>query len=99
MSDACKEAIWLSRLVGDLGISHVPVINCDSQSAVALAKNPVFHSRTKHIEVRFHLVREALQEKRIDLIKVHTDDNPADALTKSLAAERFSYFMELMGIG
>ena len=99
LSDACKEAIWLSRLVGDLGISHVPVINCDSQSAVALAKNPVFHSRTKHIEVRFHLVREALQDKRIDLIKVHTDDNPADALTKSLAAERFSYFMELMGIG
>ena len=63
-------------------------ILCDSQSAIALAKNPVFHARTKHIDVRHHFVRECLAEKRIDLVKIHTTANTADALTKSLSSER-----------
>ena len=51
-SEACKEAIWLSRLVGEFGLEQkIPVLHCDSQSAIALAKNPVFHARTKHIDV------------------------------------------------
>ena len=86
-SDASKEAIWLARLVGDLGFHEVPVLHCDSQSAIALAKNPVFHSKSKHIEVRYHVIRDVLVGKRIELVKVHTDDNPTDALTKSVASE------------
>ena len=51
-SEACKEAIWLSRLASDMGISqHLPKLFCDSQSALALAKNPVYHAKTKHIRV------------------------------------------------
>ncbi|MCO5609030.1 hypothetical protein L7F22_063251 [Adiantum nelumboides] len=50
-SSASKEAVWLARLVGDLGIHQIPVLHCDSQSAITLSKNPVFHSNTKHIEV------------------------------------------------
>ena len=51
-SEACKEAIWLSCLVGEFGLEQkIPVLHCDSQSAIALAKNPVFHARTKHIDV------------------------------------------------
>ncbi|MCO5559269.1 hypothetical protein L7F22_012865 [Adiantum nelumboides] len=46
-----KEAVWLARLVGDLGIHQIPVLHCDSQSAITLAKNPMFHSKTKHIEI------------------------------------------------
>ena len=102
ISSACvgsKEAVWLSRLVGDLGIHQVPVLHCDSQSAIALAKNPVFHSKTKHIDVRYHVIRDILASKRIDLVKVHTDDNPADAMTKSLSLERFAHCIELMGVG
>ncbi|MCO5599464.1 hypothetical protein L7F22_053568 [Adiantum nelumboides] len=134
-SSASKEAVWLARLVGDLGIHQIPVLHCDSQSAITLAKNPVFHSKTKHIEVqyhavrdipvlhcdsqsaitlaknpvfhsktkhievRYHAVRDILATKRIELVKVHTDDNPADALTKSLASERFTHCSVMMGIG
>ncbi|MCO5560285.1 hypothetical protein L7F22_013897 [Adiantum nelumboides] len=96
---ASKEAVWLARLVGDLGIHQIPVLHCDSQSAITLAKNLVFHSKTKHIEVRYHVVRDILATKRIELVKVHTDDNPADALMKSLALERFIHCSEMMGIG
>ncbi|MCO5575380.1 hypothetical protein L7F22_029180 [Adiantum nelumboides] len=50
-SSASKEVVWLARLVGDLGIHQIPVLLCDNQSAITLAKNPMFHSKTKHIEV------------------------------------------------
>lgn len=97
-SEASKEAIWLARLLGNLDIEQVPVLHSDSQSAIALAKNPVFHSKSKHIEVRYHFIRDILADKRLQLVKVHTDDNPADALTKSLASERFDHCTELMGV-
>ena len=55
---------------------------CDSQSAIHLAKNQVHQARTKHIDVRYHFVRDVVEECRISLTKVHTDENPADMLTK-----------------
>ncbi|MCO5573090.1 hypothetical protein L7F22_026855 [Adiantum nelumboides] len=81
VSTGSKEAVWLSRLVGDLGIHQTPVLHCDNQSAIALAKNPVFHSKSKHIEVRYHVIRNILASKCIELAKIHIDDNPADTLT------------------
>ena len=87
----CKEAIWLARLVGDLGISiEVTTLHCDSQSAIMLAKNPVFHAKTKHIAVKYHFIRDVLEDKHMDLVKVHIDDNPID-LTKGLAFEGFAH--------
>ncbi|MCO5567543.1 hypothetical protein L7F22_021237 [Adiantum nelumboides] len=97
-SSASKEAVWLARLVGELGIHQISVLHCDSQSAITLAKNPVFHSKTKHIEVQYHVVRNILTTKRIELIKVHTDDNSADALTKNLTSERFTHCSAIMDI-
>ncbi|MCO5606494.1 hypothetical protein L7F22_060682 [Adiantum nelumboides] len=99
-SDACKEAIWLIHLVGDLGIvGEVPVLHCDSQSAIQLARNPVFHAKTKHVDVRYHFIKDVLDDKRLHLVKVNTDDNTADLLTKTLSLERFAHCRELMGIG
>ena len=90
-SEACKEAIWLARLVGDLGINvEMPVLHCDSQSAIQLAKNPVFHAKTKHVDVKYHFIREVLEDKRVELVKVHTSKNPADLLTKGLSTEQFA---------
>ncbi|MCO5585837.1 hypothetical protein L7F22_039770 [Adiantum nelumboides] len=99
VSSASKEAIWLAHLMGDLGIHEIPVLHYDSQRAITLAKNPVFHFKTKIIEVRYHVVQDILATKRIELAKVHIDDNPADALTKSLASERFTHCSNMMGIG
>ncbi|MCO5551899.1 hypothetical protein L7F22_005406 [Adiantum nelumboides] len=76
VSEACKEAIWLTCLVGDLGIvREIPVLHCDSQSAIQLARNLVFHAKTKHVDVRYHFIREVLEDKRLQLVKVHTKDN------------------------
>ena len=99
-SEACKEAIWLARLVRDLGITiEMPTLHCDSQSAIMLAKNLVFHANTKHIDVKYHFIRDMLEDKLMELVKVHTDDNPADLMTKGLPPVRFAHCRALMGVG
>ncbi len=102
-SEACKEAIWLAHLVRDLGITvEMPTLHCDSQSAIMLAKNPaknpVFHAKSKHIDVKYHFIRDMLEDKLMELVKVHTDDNPADLMTKGLPLERFAHCRVLMGV-
>ena len=73
MTEVMKEAIWLQGLLDDLRIEqNLLKINCDSMSAIYLAKNRVYHARTKHIDVRFHFVQEILDEGDIELQKVHT---------------------------
>ena len=98
-SEACKEAVWLSRLACDMGISKlVPILFCDSQSAIALAKNPVYHAKTKHIGVRYHFIRECIAAGYISLEKVVSQENAADALTKALPHEALEHCRHLMGI-
>ena len=98
-SEACKEAIWLARLVRDLGIIvEMPTLHCNSQSAIMLAKNPVFHAKTKHIDVKYHFIRDMLEDKLMELVKVHTNDNLADLMTKGLPPERFAHCRALMGV-
>jgi len=70
ITEAIKEAIWLQGLLDDLRIEYdLFKINCDSMSAIYLAKNQLYHERTKHIDVRFHFVREILNEGDIELLK------------------------------
>ena len=96
---ACKEAIWLICLVGDLGLNDdITILHSDSQSAIMLAKNPMFHAKTKHIEVKYHFLHQVLEDKRLQLVKVHTNDNPTDFLTKSLPFDKFAHCQELMDI-
>ncbi|MCO5570715.1 hypothetical protein L7F22_024443 [Adiantum nelumboides] len=99
-SEACKKAIWLGRLMTDLGIKEeTPMLYCDSQSAIQLARNPVYHSKTKHVDVKYHSIREMVEDKQVQLVKVHTTDNPADLLTKGLPRECFAHCRKLLGIG
>ena len=89
---ACKEALWLAHLVGDLGIRvEKPMLHCDSQSAIMLAKNPVFHAKTKHIAVKYHFIWDVLEDKKMELVKVHTIENTTDLLTKGLLGESFAH--------
>ena len=61
---ACKEFVWLQRLCSDIGFMQKATrIDCDSQSAIYLAKNPTFYARSKHIDVQYHFVREMVEEK------------------------------------
>ncbi|MCO5609566.1 hypothetical protein L7F22_063796 [Adiantum nelumboides] len=71
--------------VSDLSISaKTPTLHCDSQSAIMLAKNPVFHAKTKHISAKHHFIQDVLEDKHMQLVKAHIDDNLADLLTKGL---------------
>ncbi|MCO5569091.1 hypothetical protein L7F22_022798 [Adiantum nelumboides] len=82
-SKARKEAIWLACLVSDVGISiETPTLHCDSKRAILLAKNPVLHVLTKHIVVKCHFIQDVLENKHMQLVKAHTNDNLADLLTK-----------------
>ncbi|KAD2392997.1 hypothetical protein E3N88_39974 [Mikania micrantha] len=85
--EACKELLWLKRFSQELGFMQQRyVVLCDNQSAIHLAKNSTFHKRTKHIDVRYHWIRDALEDKRFELDKVHTDDNLPFASTSSSSA-------------
>jgi hypothetical protein len=73
-------------------------INCDSQSAIFLAKNPTYHSRMKHIDVQYHFMRDMVERKKVLLEKVDTLENIVDSLTKSMSVVKFSWCREEMGI-
>jgi hypothetical protein len=70
----------------------------DSQGIVALAKNPVHHNASKHIEVRYHFARDCATKEMLSLEKVATTDNVADAMTKSLSTDRFRSLRNWMGM-
>uniref|UniRef100_A0A2N9FJA4 Integrase catalytic domain-containing protein n=1 Tax=Fagus sylvatica TaxID=28930 RepID=A0A2N9FJA4_FAGSY len=88
---ASAELCWIRTLLKDLGIfiSDTPILWCDNVSALAIASNPVFHARTKHIEVDFHFVRERVLRKDLLVKFVSTVDQLADIFTKSLPTNRF----------
>ena len=75
------------------------VLHCDSWSAIQLAKNPVFHAKTKHVDVKYHFIREVIEDKQIQLVKVHTIENPVDLLTKGLPRKSFAHCCEFLGVG
>ena len=90
ISEACKEAIWLRGLYSELcGVSSCITIHCDSQSAICLTKDQMFHERTKHIDVRYHFIRGVVAKDDIKVCKISTHDNPADMITKHVLVAKF----------
>lgn len=99
ITESVKEAIWLQGLVSDLGLKQdATVVFCDSQSAIYLTRNSVYHERTKHIDIRYHFIRDIISEGIVCVEKVSTDDNPADMLTKSLPVTKFRHCLDLVGV-
>ena len=98
--EAAREGVWLQRLLRDINmVSERPLeLQCDNQSAIQLIKNPVFHQRTKHIDVRYHFIRELQEKGDINVTYVPTEKQLADPLTKPLPNPRFSLLRELTGI-
>eukprot|EP00253_Pinus_taeda_P030870 PITA_30870 len=96
---ASKEAVWLQILCSSMGLVQGAIrIDCDSQSAIFLAKNPASHSKTKHIDVQYHFVRDMIEDKKVLLVKVDTLKNTTDTLTKYVSFEKFSWCRETMGV-
>lgn len=99
MGEAAKEALWVRGLIKELGVEQGGVqLHCVCQSALYLARNQVYHARTKHIEVRFHKIRELSASGVILLEKVHTSENAADMLTKPVTTEKFKHCLDLLQV-
>eukprot|EP00253_Pinus_taeda_P008601 PITA_08601 len=88
-TEASKEMIWLQRFMSELGKEHDKgTLYSDSQSATHLAKNTAFHSRTKHIQLKYHFIRSVLEDGQLKLEKIHTSHNPEYMLTKVVNREK-----------
>jgi hypothetical protein len=86
-SESVCEALWTRAWIYEVFKTKIPVtIYCDNQSAIALAKNDTFHQRTKHIDIRYHLIREHVAAGIITMKFVRTEDQQADILTKRLGS-------------
>jgi hypothetical protein len=94
------EAVWMRRILEDMGEEQKAptVINCDNQSSIKLANNPMYHARTKHIEIQHHFVRKKIQSKEIDLIYCNTDENMANIFIKPLGKAKFEICRDLLGV-
>jgi len=105
LTQASKEGIWVRRFpdqistVGGEGERKAPITLCaDNQGSMALAKNPEFHSRTKHISIQQHFIREKVENEEVQLQYLPTGDMLADLLTKALPREKVERFRRDMGI-
>ncbi|GJX65274.1 hypothetical protein Tco_0299617 [Tanacetum coccineum] len=95
---ACQQALWMKQALidYDIRLDDVPIMY-DNKRAIDLSKNPVQHSRTKHIEIRHHFLRDNVQKSNISIEKVTSEDNIADIFTKPLKHEVFNYLR--LGLG
>ena len=96
--EASKEALWLKGLVGTFGIIQDSVrVHCDSQSAIHLAKDHRFHKRTKHIDVRYHRLRQWVSDDKVIVLeKISTKGNPADMMMKTIPVEKFRSSLDFL---
>ena len=95
----CKELLWMKRFLQELGFKQQRyIVFCDSQSAIHLGKNSSFHARSKHIDVRYHWIRDAINDKLFELEKIHTDHNGSNMLTKALPREKLEACSSVVGM-
>ena len=99
-SDASREAVWLQKLLSDLFDTSLEpvVIHCNNHSCIKISKNPMFHDRSKHMEMRYHYLRDMVQRIAISLRYVPTNEQTADVLTKPLSKTKFEYFRDKLGV-
>ncbi|GJU40015.1 hypothetical protein Tco_1192972 [Tanacetum coccineum] len=95
---ACQQALWMKQALVyyDIKLDDIPVY-CENKGAIDLSKNPVLHSRTKHIKIRHHFLRDNVQKGNISIENVSSEDNIADILTKPLKREPFNLLR--LGLG
>ena len=99
-SDASKEAVWLRKLVSGLFGDKLEtmVVHCDNKSCKKLTENPIFHDRSKHIDMRYHYIRDLVQRKIVKLQYIATRKQVADILTKPLTSRQFGQLRGKIGV-
>ena len=96
---AVKEALWLKGLISELGIPQ-KVVNsyCDNSSAIYLSRNPAHHEKTKHIDIKLHVIRNIISKGILKMVKIHTSNNLADILTKVVPSAKFKTYLDIAKI-
>ncbi|GJR82372.1 putative ribonuclease H-like domain-containing protein [Tanacetum coccineum] len=99
LSACCAQVLWLRTQLTDYGFhfDKIPMY-CDSKAAIAISCNPVQHSRTKHIDVRYHFIKEQVEKGIVELFFVETEYQLADLFTKALSEDRFKYLVRRLGM-
>nr|GFB89137.1 ribonuclease H [Tanacetum cinerariifolium] len=99
LSACCIQVLWMRTQLTDYGFhfNKIPIY-CDSKSAIAISCNPVQHSRTKQIAVRYHFIKEHVEKGTIELYFVKTEYQLADLFTKALHVDRFNYLVRRLGM-
>ncbi|GJV74704.1 retrovirus-related pol polyprotein from transposon TNT 1-94 [Tanacetum coccineum] len=99
LSACCAQVLWLRTQLTDYGFhfDKIPMY-CDSKAAIAISCNPVQHSRTKHIDVRYHFIKEQVEKGIVELFFVRTEYQLADLFTKALSKDRFKYLVRRLGM-
>jgi hypothetical protein len=100
LSVVVREAVWLRKILTDL-LDHEMDLNtiyCDNQSCVKLSENPVFHDKSKHIEIKYHYIRDMLQRKTVHVQYLSTHEKITYIFTKPLSKTKFEYFCERLGL-
>ena len=97
---AACQAVWLARLLAEVTGEAIgrPMLRVDNKSTISLIKNPVHHDRSKHIDTRFHLIREYVQAGQIGVEFIRTDEQLGDILTKPLPRVKFQQLCEKIGL-
>ena len=99
VSDCSRQVVWHKRLMEEIGyqLSAIPVC-CDNQGAIFIGSNPVTERRSKHIDIRYHAIREYIENKQVEVFFVDGSDNPADLFTKNLGHVKFTKFRGQLGL-
>lgn len=100
LSSAVCQCLWLRKLMEDceMKTDEATIIWCDNRSAIAIAKNPLHHGRTKHIDIKFHFIRSMIGDGTIIVKHCSTDDQHADLLTKALTVKKHNQMRMQLGI-
>ncbi|CAN0826930.1 Retrovirus-related Pol polyprotein from transposon RE1 [Linum grandiflorum] len=100
MATTVSEVVWLHHLLKEFGVdvTESTRLYCDNQAALHIASNPVFHERTKHVEMDCHFVRERVISKEIKPHNISTKDQLADLFTKALGQDRLRYLLGKLGV-
>ncbi|GJS36591.1 putative ribonuclease H-like domain-containing protein [Tanacetum coccineum] len=98
-ANCCGQVLWIQNQMLDYGFNFMNTkIYIDNESTICIVKNPVYHLKTKHIKIRHHFIRDVYEKKLIQVLKIHTDDNVADLLTKDFDVSRFQFLVVTIGM-
>ena len=95
----CSQLLWMKKVLTDYGISQdIMVVYCNNSSAIDISKNTVQHSKTKHIEIRYHFIRDLVERKIVCLEYIPTERQNADIFTKPLDRSKFETLHQVIGV-